>query len=101
MTYTCGNCNNPVEKSRTNCSKCWTKILWDENELNDTNIKEKWNDQVNCPQCGSTNIYIGKKGYNSNSWCCGYILCGPLWFLLWQSNANKIIKTCVNCNHSW
>jgi len=68
--------------------------------------QEKWfkpigDNHVKCPKCGSKSIYVDKKGYDTSSWCCGFLMCGPLGFLLWQVNANKIRKTCLNCNHSW
>ncbi|HPR29246.1 MAG: hypothetical protein H6548_02745 [Chitinophagales bacterium] len=58
-------------------------------------------DRIVCPKCGSTQIHIDKKGYSAAKGCCGFIACGPLGFLFGQSGANKIEKTCLNCNNKW
>jgi len=51
-----------------------------------------------CPKCGSNNIFISKKGFDAGSACCGAMLIGPFGLLCGQSEANKIEKTCLNCN---
>jgi len=57
--------------------------------------------QVRCPKCGSTSIHVDKKGYSAGKGCCGFAVCGPLGFLFGQAGANKLRKTCLNCNNSW
>ncbi len=56
---------------------------------------------LRCPNCGSTNVYVHKRGYYAGRGCCGALACGPLGLLLGQVGAQKIMKTCLNCNKSW
>jgi len=59
------------------------------------------NNPARCPRCGSTSIYVGTKGYRPGKGCCGYIIFGPLGLLCGLFGANRLRKTCVNCNHVW
>ena len=56
---------------------------------------------VRCPKCGSEQIQVVKKGYNSTKGCCGYALCGPLGFLFGQHKANEVERFCIKCAHKW
>lgn len=58
-------------------------------------------DRIKCKKCGSTNIHIDNTGYSTGNGCCGALLIGPLGLLCGQAGANKIRKTCLNCNHRW
>jgi hypothetical protein len=55
-------------------------------------------DVLVCPQCGSKNIHVDKRGYNAGDACCGAILLGPLGLLCGADGSNKLVKTCLNCN---
>lgn len=70
-------------------------------EESNTYTVENNQEQVKCPKCGSTQIHVDKKGYSASKGCCAALACGPLGFLFGQSGANKIRKTCLNCNNSW
>jgi tellurium resistance protein TerD len=52
---------------------------------------------LTCPKCGSTNVYVNKKGYSAGSGCCGAILLGPLGLLCGASGSNTIEKNCLDC----
>ena len=58
-------------------------------------------EKVKCPHCGSEQIQVVKKGYNTTKGCCGYAICGPLGFLFGQHNAGVIEKVCIKCGHKW
>lgn len=68
--------------------------------MNVSNINET-DDKITCPKCGSSQIFIGKKGYSGKKACCGTLLAGPIGLLCGTHKSNKLIKTCVKCNHSW
>ena len=66
-------------------------------QITSTELEEK----VICPKCGSKQIQVVKKGYNSTKGCCGYALCGPLGFLFGQHKANEVERFCIKCAHKW
>jgi len=57
--------------------------------------------KVRCPKCGSEQIQVVKRGYDTTKGCCGFAACGPLGFLFGQHNANQIERVCVKCAHKW
>ena len=56
---------------------------------------------VKCPKCGSTEIFISKRGFDASDACCGAFLCGPLGLLFGAQGSNKIQRTCLKCNKTW
>lgn len=64
-------------------------------------IVDNNDEKLKCSKCGSMQIHIDKKGYSAGKGCCAAAACGPFGFLLGQSGANKIRKTCLKCNNSW
>ena len=55
----------------------------------------------NCPSCGSTEVFISKRGFKAGDACCGAVLCGPLGLLFGAKGANKVQRTCLKCNKEW
>ncbi|GAA4453355.1 hypothetical protein GCM10023092_13550 [Rurimicrobium arvi] len=64
-------------------------------------INNSINEQVQCPRCGSTQIYVDKKGYNGGKACCGALLAGPLGLLCGTHKANDVQLTCLKCKKTW
>ena len=56
---------------------------------------------LSCPQCGSTQLNSGKKGYDAGSGCCGALLVGPLGLLCGAAESSKVMVTCLKCGYSW
>ena len=71
----------------------------------DTNQSDSYDesneDVLRCPKCGSQQIHVAKKGFNTGSACCGAILLGPLGLLCGTSGSNQIMKTCLKCKKTW
>lgn len=57
--------------------------------------------QIRCPKCHSTQIYVDKKGFSGKKACCGAILAGPLGLLCGTHKSNKVRMTCLNCKRTW
>ena len=64
-------------------------------------------EKTHCPSCGSTNVFVHKKGYSAGKGCLGFILLLPftifalIGVLFGATGANKIKKTCMNCNKNF
>ncbi len=86
-TRKCSFCAEEIRVEAIRCKHCGSNLAKD--------------DMVECPKCGSNNIFIGKKGYDASAGCCGALLLGPFGLLCGQTGANKIEKTCLNCKHKW
>ena len=67
----------------------------------DTIPSSELEERVICPKCGSEQIQVVKKGYNTTKGCCGYALCGPLGFLFGQHKANEMERVCIKCAYKW
>ena len=52
---------------------------------------------LTCPNCGSTNIFVTKKGYDAGKACCGAMLLGPFGLLCGADGSNQIENNCLNC----
>ena len=64
-------------------------------------VSTEFEEKVKCPHCGSEQIQVVKKGYNTTKGCCGYAICGPLGFLFGQHKANVIERVCIKCGKKW
>lgn len=69
-------------------------------ELRGTSVVPKEIDEtIKCPKCGSTNIYIGKKGYGVGKALVTSVIINPLVGLGVGALGRKNIEcTCVKCN---
>jgi len=60
---------------------------------NDSNIR--------CPQCTSTQITAGNKGFGLGKAAAGSLLLGPLGLLGGFMGSKKIMITCLKCGNKW
>jgi len=58
-------------------------------------------DKIQCPKCGSTQIFAAKKGYSGLKACFGFFLVGPLGLLCGTHKKNKVKLTCLKCQNTW
>jgi hypothetical protein len=61
-----------------------------------------------CPKCGSSNVYVGKKGYGYGKGCLGFIIMLPfalvfsiIGLFLGAIGANKLKMQCLSCGKKW
>lgn len=106
----CPECQNNVSDKAKTCPKCGHPmgekinivVGAPERPINETTVNiNQGGTGLICPKCKSTNIHIDKKGYSAGKGCCGFLTCGPLGFLCGQDGANRLRKTCINCNKTW
>lgn len=53
--------------------------------------------QIKCPKCGSTQLYVGKKGFSGKKAVAGALLTGGIGVLAGTIGSNKIKLTCLAC----
>lgn len=56
---------------------------------------------VRCPDCGSTQIQVVKKGFGFGKAAAGGLLAGPLGLLAGGIGAGKIERVCINCGRKF
>ena len=56
---------------------------------------------IKCPNCGSTQIMGGKKGFSGGKAVGGALILGPLGLLAGLHRSKKTIISCLNCGHKW
>lgn len=85
--------------------KKYKPTAW-KNELSTTFNFDKDSEQhadenIRCPECGSTQITANKKGINVANAVIGSVLFGGIGILAGLVGKDKIIITCLNCGHHW
>jgi len=58
-------------------------------------------EKVLCPRCGSSQVFVDKKGFSGIKACCGALMVGPLGLLCGTHKQNKVRLTCLKCKHTW
>ncbi len=58
-------------------------------------------EEIKCPKCGSTQIYVDKKGFSGKKACCGALLAGPFGLLCGTHKSNKVVITCLKCKNKF
>ena len=56
---------------------------------------------IKCPNCGSTQIMGGKKGFSGGKAVGSALVLGPLGVLAGLHGSKKIVVSCLNCGHKW
>lgn len=56
---------------------------------------------IKCPNCGSTQIMGGKKGFSGGKAVGGALILGPLGVLAGLHKSKKIVVGCLSCGHKW
>jgi predicted RNA-binding Zn-ribbon protein involved in translation (DUF1610 family) len=58
-------------------------------------------EQIKCPNCGSTQIIANKKGFSGKKAVVGGLLVGGIGLLAGTHKSNNIKITCLSCNTSF
>ncbi|WML44115.1 TerD family protein [Neobacillus sp. PS3-40] len=58
-------------------------------------------DNISCPNCHSTNIRTGEKGFGLGKAAIGGLILGPIGLLGGFIGRNQLKLTCTNCGKSW
>jgi hypothetical protein len=58
-------------------------------------------EKIRCPRCGSTQVFVDKRGFSGKKACCGALLVGPLGLLCGTHKQNKVQMSCLKCKHEW
>jgi hypothetical protein len=56
---------------------------------------------VKCPDCGSENVYIDKKGYGLGKAAVGMVVAGPVGLLGGFLGSKKLKAQCLDCKWKW
>ena len=67
----------------------------------DKDSEQHADENIRCPECGSTQITANKKGINVANAVIGSVLFGGIGILAGLVGKDKIIITCLNCGHHW
>ena len=97
----CSHCFKDISDTAVVCPHCMKSISTPAPSVKATGA-------IACPNCGSTEFYAHKKGYNAGKGCLAAIFLLPfalfaaIFGLLFGAlGANKIKKTCLKCNYRW
>ena len=85
----CPNCK--TEYDGNFCPKCGTKA-------DGTKMQE---DIIRCPQCGSTQLSVGKRGFKAGRAIGWGLMTGGIGLIAGAVGQNKTKITCLKCGHSW
>jgi DNA-directed RNA polymerase subunit RPC12/RpoP len=55
------------------------------------------NNEIKCPQCGSTQLSADKKGFSGKKAVAGAVLTGGIGVLAGTIGSNKILLSCLSC----
>jgi hypothetical protein len=82
----CKACGATVSKMAKMCTKCGENSpgLW-----------------IHCPMCKSLSVGTVKQGFSGGSAAVGYVIAGPIGFLLGQAGKDDTKLLCKECNHKW
>lgn len=109
----CPECGNDISDKAKSCPKCGHPMMVSgQKPTSQVNVvvgapeaasrpENNTRNSLVCPKCGSTNVHVDKKGFDGQKACCGFLTCGPLGFLCGTDGANKLEKTCLDCNKTW
>ncbi len=61
----------------------------------------EYKDEIRCPKCNSSNIYIDKKGFGVGKAVIGGLLTGGFGLLSGFIGSNKIKATCLSCGNTF
>ena len=102
----CSNCGKEILQDAKFCSKCGCNLNSQSKALQD--------DKAHCPECNSTDIIVGKKGYNSQAgvWTMvlvilGFLTFGVTWvlaiilLLTGFIGSNDTQWICKKCGYKW
>ena len=57
--------------------------------------------KVNCPECGSDQLFADKKGFGAGKALAGALLTGGIGLLAGFVGSSQIYMTCLACGHRW
>ena len=80
------------------CGNCGTKISVSSQPVS---LKEKKEEQIKCPYCGSTQLTANKKGFGLGKAAVGGLLTGGIGLLGGFIGSGKVKITCLKCGNSW
>lgn len=63
--------------------------------------KNRANQPVKCPNCGSTQIQIVKKGFGAGKAAAGGLLLGPIGLAAGAIGSERVERVCMNCMHKF
>ncbi len=102
----CSNCGKEIPQDAKFCPECGYNLKGENNNIKD--------DKAHCPKCNSTDIIVGKKGYNSQAvvWTfvaiiLGFLTFGVAWIVLiillltGFIGSNDTQWICKKCGHKW
>jgi len=82
----------------TFCGNCGTKKSVSSQPVS---LKEKKEEQIKCPYCGSTQLTANKKGFGLGKAAVGGLLTGGIGLLGGFIGSGKVKITCLKCGNSW
>ena len=95
VTY-CSGCGKKLTGAF--CGNCGTKSS---DSPQPASMEEKKEEQIKCPDCGSTQLSANKKGFGLGKAAVGGLLTGGIGLLGGFLGSGKVKITCLNCGKSW
>lgn len=90
----CPECGTQISDKAASCPSCGCPI-------NGTHNQSSNEHGLVCPKCGSSNVYVGQKGFSGGKALVGAVAVGGLGLLAGTHGKNDLICNCLTCNHKF
>ncbi|MDF2700532.1 MAG: hypothetical protein K0Q49_2091 [Haloplasmataceae bacterium] len=105
----CSKCGIENDETSKFCKNCGRQLIEQEAEyvIIDDDESDINDQDVTCPNCGSTNIHFVTKeegsDYDAGNACCGYFLFGPIGLIcgLFSGKTTDTVRKCMKCGHEF
>lgn len=98
--YKCPHCNKK-HKTYFDPTIDSKKALEEHKAKNLEEERRKAAQPISCPQCSSTQYYVGEKGFSAGKAIVGNAVAGGIGMLAGFHGSKNLVFTCLKCGNKW